>query len=126
MHPALAIEDLRAFLPAKDLAKSKNFYRALGFEQVWASDTLVLFQLGRLSFFVQDYFVKEWAENMMLELRVADANAYFKHLQNLELAERFPNLVRIGAPIDDVAKGIRRGHFVDPSGVLWHFCQAIG
>jgi catechol 2,3-dioxygenase-like lactoylglutathione lyase family enzyme len=126
MHPALAIEDLRAFLPAKDLATSKNFYRALGFEHVWASDTLVLFQLGRLSFFVQDYFVKEWAENMMLELRVANADAYFLHLQNLELTERFPTTVRIGAPEDDLAKGIRRGHFVDPSGVLWHFCQTIG
>ena len=70
------IEDLRTFLPAKDFAKSREFYGVLGFEQVWSSDKLALFKLGRVSFFVQDYFVKDWAENMMLDLRVGDVQAY--------------------------------------------------
>jgi catechol 2,3-dioxygenase-like lactoylglutathione lyase family enzyme len=119
------VEDLRAFLPAKDFATSREFYGALGFEQVWRSEKLALFKLGRLSFFLQDYFVKEWAENMMLDLRVGDVQAYWSYLQGLELSQRFPG-VRLGAPQDDPASGIRRGNLCDPSGVLWHFSQSIG
>jgi len=83
-----------------------------------------LFQLDRFSFFLQDYFVKDWAENFMLDLRVADADAFWLHLQSLNLSERFPGTVRLGPPEDDPGVGIRRGHFVDPSGVLWHFSQS--
>jgi hypothetical protein len=119
------VEDLRAFLPAKDFALSREFYGALGFEPVWSSDQLVLFKLDRFSFFVQDYFVKEWAENMMLDLRVGDVQAYWSYLQSLELPRRFPN-VRLSAPADDLASRIRRGNLCDPSGVLWHFSQSIG
>jgi len=119
-----SIEDLRAFLPAKDFATSREFYRTLGFEQVWLSDKLALFKLDRFTFFVQDYFVKEWAENMMLDLRVSDVQAYWSYLQGLELPQRFPG-VRLGAPQDDAASGIRRGNLSDPSGVLWHFSQLI-
>lgn len=118
------VEELRAFLPAKDFATSKAFYVALGFEPVWSSNTLVLFRLGRLSFFVQDYYVKEWAENTMLDLRVSDVDAYWEHLQTLELPQRFPG-ARSSAPENDAATGIRRGSLIDPAGVLWHFSQAM-
>jgi hypothetical protein len=120
-----SVQELRAFLPADDFARSREFYRALGFDEVWSSEKLALFQLGRCSFFLQSYFVKEWAENMMLDLRVADVDAWWAHLQNLSLLQRFPS-VRLGPPQDDFASRIRRGHFVDPSGVLWHFSQAAG
>ena len=119
------IEDLRTFLPAKDFAKSREFYGVLGFEQVWSSDKLALFKLGRVSFFVQDYFVKDWAENMMLDLRVGDVQAYWSYLKGLDLPGRFPG-VRVSAPQDDLATGIRRGNLCDPCGVLWHFSQSIG
>lgn len=120
-----SVQDLRVFLPAEHFATSREFYDALGFEQAWSSEKLVLFRLGRFSFFLQDYFVKEWAENMMMDLRVADADAYWSYLQSLQLAERLPRRVRMGAPQDDAATGIRRGHFIDPSGILWHFSQAL-
>lgn len=117
-----SIEDVRTFLPARDFATSRDFYRALGFEELWSSDKLVLFKVGRFSFFLQDYFVREWAENMMMDLRVADVDAHWLHLQSLNLPQQFTT-VRLGAPKDDPANGIRGGHLIDPSGVLWHFSQ---
>jgi len=120
-----SVEELRPFLPASDFALSRQFYRELGFNEVWSSDKLVVLALDRFSFFLQDYFVKEWADNMMLDLRVADVDACWAHLQSLNLPARFPKVVRVGAPQDDAAAAIRRGHFVDPSGVLWHFSGPV-
>ena len=125
MELGTTVDELRAFLPARDFALSRAFYRELGFREAWASDKLVILQLGRCSFFLQDYFVKEWAENMVMSVQVADADACWAHLQSLNLSQRFPNVVRVGAPQDEVAAGLRRGHFIDPSGVLWHFSQAL-
>ena len=124
MELGKSIEALRAFLPARDFAISREFYRAIGFVESWSSEKLVLFQLGRSTFFLQDYFVQDWAENMMMDLRVVDADAWWAHLQSLRLAQRFPTGVRLVPPQDDPASSIRRGSFTDPSGVLWHFSQS--
>jgi catechol 2,3-dioxygenase-like lactoylglutathione lyase family enzyme len=118
------VQDLRSFLPAQDFKTSREFYTALGFQEVWSSDNLALFQLGRFTFFLQDFFVKDFAENIMMDLRVSDADAFWSHLEHLNLPQRFQR-VRIGAPQDDKATGIRRGHFIDPSGILWHFSHAV-
>jgi len=125
MEFGTSVNELRPFLPAKDFATSKEFYRALGFHEAWSSDRLTIMQLGRFSFFLQDYFVKEWAENMVMSLDVADVDACWTSLQSLNLPARFPSVVRVGAPQSDMASGIRRGYFVDPSGVLWHFSQSF-
>lgn len=122
MELGTSLKEMRPFLPARDFALSREFYRLLGFHEIWSSEQLVILQLGRFSFFLQNYFAKEWAENMVMALQVADVEACWAHLQSLNLSSRFPNVVRVGAPAID-ASGLRRGHFVDPSGVLWHFAQ---
>lgn len=118
------VKNLRTFLPAEDFRVSREFYRALGFREAWSRDKLAMFELGQFTFFLQDLFVKEWAENVMMDLAVADVDAYYSYLQGLNLVERFPKQVRINVPADD-GTGIRRGYFVDPSGILWHFSQPI-
>jgi hypothetical protein len=47
----------------------------------------------------------------------------WSYLESLNLSQRFER-VSVGAPQDDKATGIRRGHFIDPSGILWHFSHA--
>jgi hypothetical protein len=116
-----SVDEFRPFLPASDFAVSRQFYTELGFNEVWSSEKLVILALGRFSFFLQNYFGKEWAENMVLDLRVADVDACWSYLRSLNLSARFPQVVRVGAPQADGVTGIRRGYFVDPSGVLWHF-----
>lgn len=116
------IQALRCFVPARDFAASRQFYAALGFEEAWCDGKLALLQLRGCSFFLQDYFVKEWAENFMLDLSVASVDEFWRFLEGLKLPERFPGGVRVGPPQTDAA-GIHGGHFVDPSGVLWHFSQ---
>jgi hypothetical protein len=122
MDLAANVQDLRCFVPSKDFATSKRFYAALGFREVWTDGKLALFELGRFKFFLQDYFVLQWAANAVLDLAVADADAFWVYLEALKLPEQFPSgVVRVGAPEPDPNVAIQRGHFVDPSGVLWHF-----
>ncbi len=118
-----SIQHLRTFLPSKDFSRSRDFYRTLGFDEIWISKDLAVFQTGTFSFFLQNYFVKEWAENSMMDLRVANADDFWKYLQDLKLSEKFPE-VKIKEPADQ-PWGLREIHLIDPAGVCWHISQQI-
>ncbi len=51
--------EIKAFVPAKDYALSKRFYKDMGFAM--ASDTggIAYFHCGATSFLLQDFYVKE-------------------------------------------------------------------
>lgn len=117
----LAVYDLRAFVPAKDYAISTQFYQDLGFELVWSSEEVNQFRLDRFTFLLQNFYVQEWAENCMMQLVVADLDAWWAHLQAQQLPERYPG-VRIKEP-QVYPWGLREIHLLDPAGVLWHIVQ---
>jgi predicted lactoylglutathione lyase len=58
----LKVADVRAFVPAKDFAISKAFYTALGWKLTEITEKLTLIELAEWRFYLQDYYVKEWAE----------------------------------------------------------------
>lgn len=119
-HDLLGTERMRPFLPAKDFDRSKKFYEALGFEKVLDSE-VAIFNVGSGGFILQRYFQKEWAENFMMQLMVDDLDAWWAHLQSLDLPARFG----VPAPKPPTLQpwGLRISYVVDPSGVLWHFAQ---
>lgn len=56
MNPRLTGTELaRPFVPAKDFAVSKAFYRALGFQILLDSD-IAIFSIGASGFLLQDDF----------------------------------------------------------------------
>lgn len=113
-------ERMRPFLPAKDFDRSKKFYEALGFEKVLDSE-VAIFNVGSGGFILQRYFQKEWAENFMMQILVDDLDAWWAHIQSLDLPGRFG----VTAPKPPAMQpwGLRIAYVVDPSGVLWHFAQ---
>jgi catechol 2,3-dioxygenase-like lactoylglutathione lyase family enzyme len=116
--------DLRTFLPAKDFALSREFYAELGAKEIWSSNDMVLFRLGQSSFYLQDAYVKDWAENLMLFLFVPEVDAFWEELKPLDLPARYPG-VRWKQPTD-YDWGLREIHLIDPAGTLWHFAKEIG
>ena len=114
---------LRTFLPSKDYAVSRKFYAEIGFKEGWGSDDLCVFELGTFSFFLQKCYQKEWAENMMMELRFKDLEPYYQFLSSLKLEEKYAG-VKIKAP-QDYPWGLREVHMIDPAGVCWHFSQVL-
>lgn len=118
----LVAGDVRSFIPAKDFALSKRFYAGLGWATREVGPGLALVRVAdQQHFYLQDYYVKEVAENSMLHLSVDDAQAWFQHAS--ELLRSDPSFgARVQAPAWQ-AYGAMVTFLHDPSGVLLHLCQ---
>jgi hypothetical protein len=119
---ALAVEDVRAFVPAEDFERSKAFYEALGWATVWTdNDGLALMELGGYRFMLQNYYVKDWAENFMLTIVVKDASAWHERVASALTGDRFGH-ARVAEPKVE-HWGATVTYVWDPCGVLLHFTQ---
>ena len=112
--------ELKAFLPAKDFALSKQFYQDLGFAMPWSDDRLAYLSFGDVSFLLQKFYVKELADNFMMHLLVEDVDSWWAHVQEKRMAERYG--VRV-LPPEQRAWRMRDFVLDDPSGVLWRVAQ---
>ncbi|MEQ1891275.1 MAG: VOC family protein [Planctomycetota bacterium] len=117
---ATCTDSARPFLPAKDFARSKAFYEALGFVKELDSE-VAIFRIGTSSFLLQNYHQKEWAENFMMQLMVDDLEAWWRRIVALDLPAKFG----VPAPKPPALQpwGLRVAYVVDPSGVLWHVAE---
>jgi catechol 2,3-dioxygenase-like lactoylglutathione lyase family enzyme len=113
-------ESARPFLPAKDLAVSKAFYQALGFETLLDGE-VAIFGIGSSAFILQRGYQQAWAENCMMQLMVDDLDAWWAHIQALDLPAAFG--VQAPKPPAMQPWGRRVAYIYDPCGVLWHVCQ---
>jgi uncharacterized glyoxalase superfamily protein PhnB len=113
-------ETIRPFLPCRDFELSKRFYEALGFEKVLDGE-VAIFDTGSGGFILQRYFDEGWASNCMVQLMVDDLDAWWAHIEALDLAAGFG----VPAPRAPAMQpwGLRIAYVVDPSGVLWHVAQ---
>jgi catechol 2,3-dioxygenase-like lactoylglutathione lyase family enzyme len=118
---AADIRTMRPFLPAKDYEASLRFYVALGFHAYSLGDALSELSLGPHAFLLQGYYVKQWADNMMMHVLLTDVHRWWHHIASLDLADRFG----VPPPKAPTAEswGLTVAYVVDPSGVLWHFAQ---
>jgi catechol 2,3-dioxygenase-like lactoylglutathione lyase family enzyme len=113
-------ERARPFLPTQDFDRSKRFYEALGFAKVLDGE-VAIFNAGSGGFILQRGYQKDWAENTMMQLMVDDLDAWWAHLQGLDLAARFG--VQPPKPPAMQPWGLRVAYVYDPCGVLWHMSQ---
>jgi len=118
----LIASDVRSLIPEKDFALSKRFYAGLGWETRDVGPGLALVRVAdQQHFYLQDYYVKEVAENSMLHLTVEDAQAWYQHAA--ELVRDGPLWgARVQRPKRQ-AYGAMVTFVHDPSGVLLHLCQ---
>jgi hypothetical protein len=80
---------MRPLVPARDFDTSKRFYIELGFRPRKLTDRLVEMNVGGFSFILQDYYVREWAENMVVHVTVSDVGAWWDHIASLDLPTRY-------------------------------------
>jgi uncharacterized glyoxalase superfamily protein PhnB len=118
----LAIVEIKAYVPARDFERSKQFYQDLGFTMPWSSDALAYFRHGDSLFLLQNFYVKEHADNFMMHMLVKDADAWWQHIQTRGIAAKYG--IRVDPP-EDRDWGIRDLILVDPTGVLWRIGRNI-
>ena len=110
----------RPFVPAKDFELSKAFYEELGFEKLLDGD-VAIFRIGSSGFILRPRYEKEWAANFMMQLMVDDLDAWWTHIQALDLPAKFK--VQTPRPPAMQPWGLRIVYVFDPSGVLWHIAE---
>lgn len=113
-------ELVRPFLPARDFVLSKRFYEALGFKKVLDGE-VAIFSAGSGAFILQPYGQKDWAVHFMMQLMVDDLDAWWAHIESLDLPGHFG--VRPPQAPAMQPWGLRVAYLTDPSGVLWHVAQ---
>lgn len=115
--------NIRTFIGAKNFSESRAFYTQLGFEEVIIDKKMSLFKVNEtMSFYLQDYYVKDWINNSMVFLEVDNLDTCWSDLESRNLKSQFPK-VRLSR-IKTFEWG-RECYLHDPSGVLWHFGQFI-
>lgn len=118
MDPILA---LRPFVPARDFALSKRFYQALAFKATHEDASIAILKTGSCSFILQNFYVKEFAENCMVQLLVRDVEAWWRDMDPARLVAEF----EVKPPVAPAMQswGLTVGFLFDPSGVLWHIAE---
>ena len=120
MEPSPVV-DLKTFVPAKDHDLAKQFYSDLGFTLNWGNDQIAEFQIGDFRFLLQNYYVEQYAANFVMHLTVDDADAWWKHIEDIKLTTKYPSIM--AKPPALQPWGLRVLYLTDPSGVLWHIAD---
>jgi Uncharacterized protein conserved in bacteria len=119
----MKVLDLKTFVPAKDFALSRRFYADLGFTENWVSEEgkVAELQVGEFRFLLQNYYVQQFAENFMMHLMVENADAWWRHVSETKLAEKYPGIMAKAPAVQPW--GLRVLYLSDPTGVLWHIAD---
>lgn len=115
------IKELVVYTPAEDFEVSKAFYAALGFELTDGWGGTMDCRLGGATFRLQNYYVKDWAENFMMKFDVDDVDAWHAHAKKVidegDFAHaRYDTREMVGGDT-------KIFHVWDPCGVLLIFIQ---
>jgi catechol 2,3-dioxygenase-like lactoylglutathione lyase family enzyme len=108
---------IRPFIGARNFELSRQFYRDLGFEEIYLGN-MSYFRTQGFGFYLQDAYVKDWVDNTMLFLEVTNVDQFWKELASLDLPAKYGD-VRL-LPIREEYWG-KECFLHDPSGILWHF-----
>ena len=111
---------LQPFIPSgKDFDGSKKLFQDLGFTIRWDGGDYVGFERDGCSFILQKFEDKAFAENLMINVRVDDVEAF----RNAVLEKKLPE--QLGIRIGKVTQQPygKEVNIIDLAGVCWHFVQ---
>ncbi len=112
---------LEPFIPSgKNFEASKNLFLDLGFQVNWDQGDYVGFQAGECRFILQKYDNDEFAQNLMLSVKVSDVAAFRESVLAKELN------VKYGIHISNIIPQPygKEVNLIDIAGVCWHFIQS--
>lgn len=112
-----AVKSIRPFIGAKNIERSRAFYKDFGFEEVVLAPNLFYFKTAAFGFYLQDAYVKDWVDNTMVFMELEDLEEHLRSIKALDLDKKYA-----GVRISEIQyKDWGKEYFVhDPSGILWH------
>ena len=111
---------LEPFIPSgNNFEGSKQFFQELGFNVAWNAGDFVGFEKDGCRFILQKYDNKEFAENLMINVKVTEVEEFRKSAIEKHLPEKFG--IRIGQ-VTRQPYG-KEVNIIDLAGVCWHFVE---
>ena len=122
--PNLTANDIKIFVPAKNFQLSLDFYLALGWKMNWNHEnSLAELEMADCRFFLQDFYVKDWAHNFMIYVEVEDAQTWYEHVRDLLNIDLKYKSCKVQPPKLE-PHGLAT-YVWDPSGVLIHLVESM-
>lgn len=112
----MKVNGISVFIPSKDYAISKSFYQAIGFKMNYVTEDLSLFKNGGCTFFLQNFYNEQFANNLMFQLSVLDIDEAYEIISNLD------NFDIKYEPINIECWG-KVFYLWGPAGELWHVTE---
>ncbi|HLO81028.1 MAG TPA: hypothetical protein VK166_08720 [Chitinophagaceae bacterium] len=111
---------LEPFVPSgANFAASKQLFQELGFKINWDAGDYIGFEKDGCKFILQKFNNKEFAENLMISVKIENAEDFWKGLIEKKLTEKFG--IKISAPTRQTY-GVEV-NLIDIAGVCWHFVE---
>jgi len=111
---------LEPFVPSgNNFEGSKQFFQELGFNINWDAGDYIGFERDGCKFILQKYDNIEFAQNLMLSVRVDNAVDFRNEVIERKLPEKFG--IRIGQ-VTQQPYG-KEVNIIDIAGVCWHFVE---
>jgi hypothetical protein len=111
---------IEPFVPSgSDFRASRQLFLELGFNITFETGDYVGFENNGCRFIMQNYNVKEFAENFMMRVTVDDLDEFWKKISEKNLPEKFN--VKLNEPTN--FPWGREVNLIDIAGVCWHFAK---
>jgi hypothetical protein len=111
---------LEPFVPSgSNFEGSKQFFQELGFNLSWDAGDYAGFERDGCKFILQKYDDKKFAENFMINIKIDNAEEFWKSVVEKQLPEKFG--IRINKPAEQPYG--KEVNIIDIAGVCWHFVE---
>ncbi|RYF79046.1 MAG: hypothetical protein EON98_15100 [Chitinophagaceae bacterium] len=111
---------LEPFIPSgEDFEGSKQLFGELGFQINWDAGDYIGFEKDGCKFILQKYNNKAFAENLMINVRITDADEFWQEVTTKQLMDKFG--IRVLPPKQQPYG--KEVVLIDMAGVCWHFVQ---
>jgi hypothetical protein len=117
----MQFHSLQPFVPSgSNFQGAKQFFTELGFTISWDAGDYIGFENNGCRFILQKHNNKEFAENFMLSVAVANVEEFRNEVLGKKLPEKY------GIRISDIMNQPygREVNIIDLAGVCWHFVQS--
>jgi hypothetical protein len=111
---------LEPFVPSgSDFNGAKQLFQEVGFVVNWDAGDYVGFERDGCRFILQKYDNGAFAENLMLTVRVSNADEFYQDVMEKQLPQKFS--IRVSQPSNQPYG--REVNLIDLAGVCWHFVE---
>jgi len=111
---------LEPFIPSgSNFEASKQLFQELGFQITWDAGDYIGFESDACKFILQKYDNQEFANNLMVNVRITNAEEFYQLVNEKSLPQRFG--IRLSKPTQQPYG--KEVNIVDIAGVCWHFVE---